>query len=838
MAHVPEILWFVLSIAPVTAQGLFSVIPLDRNPLPVVGTYVRGLAAGDIDGDGDEDLAIAQDNEAVLLRQQGGTLTRVVLDATTPLQTLFCAIADFDHDGRADVLFGPYPGPTMRIWWGDATGQFPTANPGSVPIASDYTLAGTTVRADDVDHDGDVDLILCKPPGTLANSATWYRNLGARSFAEASITQFPPTSSSLCSPFLQDVDGDGYSDVVLVSRNARTRLYWNNVASFAEATTAQFPVLNGSYRGFAIGDLDGDGDRDLVFGGDTANGKVLRCTGPRTFVLGPDLPADRCVALLAEDADGDGDLDLVAFRRDQGYTLRNDGAANFTRSGEFGACDETTFALPVDLDGDGDTDWLRIGMPIQSTATPSAKVAASYRIRPGVLQHVGGSRLPASTYRIGFASGDLEGDGVGDLFCLLEEGNNQVTLQSLHGDGHGAFTFHHVTRNAPYYDEEFVDVNRDGLQELFATGFTTSYLPNVGGELGVTPTTLPITTYTTSVASIDADGDGHPELLITLQPGTLTQLCLFEFDPVTSTWQDQTASRIVGGVVNGTSGQVIVADFDRDGDDDVWLRSNYGHTYLRNVGGQLVEIPGAIPSSFFAGYFGSCGDLDGDGDLDLNSGSRVALNRGDGTFVDVTARVAQVSGSDTLGNLIDLDDDGDLDLVGTGVVEWNNGLAYFTNVPNPMPIVAGNGTAFAWVDVDRDGDPDLIGSIGQAPAQVFTNMMRQFWLQEPAALGGAIELHYHARPGGTPQPLLAWFVCTFTARPPVRFGDYGWLQIDPNGAVVLGANALPAAGGEIVRQEPVPNDPALRGVFFCAQPIELRGTRWRIGGFASAWLGR
>ncbi|MCB0214926.1 MAG: VCBS repeat-containing protein, partial [Anaerolineae bacterium] len=68
-----------------------------------------------------------------------------------------------------------------------------------------------------------------------------------------------------------DVDGDGDLDAVVASSSNNTtgRLYLNDGSGRFSTTPDQ--TLSGRTRTVALGDVDGDGDLDAVFGGDTPN---------------------------------------------------------------------------------------------------------------------------------------------------------------------------------------------------------------------------------------------------------------------------------------------------------------------------------------------------------------------------------------------------------------------------------------------------------------------------------------------------------------------------------------------------------------------------------------
>jgi len=117
-------------------------------------------------------------------------------------------------------------------------------------------------------------------------------------------------------------------------------------------------------------------------------------------------------------------------------------------------------------------------------------------------------------------------------------------------------------------------------------------------------------------------------------------------------------------------------------------------------------------------------DRDGDQDLFLSSDSRMRLleTRG-GAFIDVTARMG-LSGAARSGQWADYDRDGDLDLAVTATgrvpVVWKRGDATFE--PQQLPVRGWvNPEGLGWLDMERDGDADLIVTNGRAGIHLFRN---------------------------------------------------------------------------------------------------------------------
>ena len=120
-----------------------------------------------------------------------------------------------------------------------------------------------------------------------------------------------------------------------------------------------------------------------------------------------------------------------------------------------------------------------------------------------------------------------------------------------------------------------------------------------------------------------------------------------------------------------------------------------------------------------------CGDIDGDGDLDLVLGhvdnfqtgpaqNQLYVNDGTGRYLDATIQQLPPIADSTLAMALgDADGDGDLDLMvgnsGLNRLYQNDGNGAFTETTGRLPTVSNRATyAVAFVDVDGDGDNDLV----------------------------------------------------------------------------------------------------------------------------------
>ncbi len=211
-------------------------------------------------------------------------------------------------------------------------------------------------------------------------------------------------------------------------------------------------------------------------------------------------------------------------------------------------------------------------------------------------------------------------------------------------------------------------------------------------------------------------------------------------------------------IIDAMGSGVAVADYDNDGDDDIYFVNGrpqydqsdeqYQNTLFRNDGGIFTDVTASAGVGDLG--FGMCaifGDIDNDGWLDLFVGNYGAntlyKNNGDGTFHEATAACGlendQYAASACF---VDVDNDGDLDLFVGNYVEFdpqvhgklyaiylgqkvlmgpmaldsqrdllylNDGTGKFQNASAKAMINVSRGRAMGSVffDMENDGDPDL-----------------------------------------------------------------------------------------------------------------------------------
>jgi hypothetical protein len=342
----------------------------------------------------------------------------------------------------------------------------------------------------------------------------------------------------------------------------------------------------------------------------------------------------------------------------------------------------------------------------------------------------------------GVAASDFTGDGADDLMLLGGEDS-----RLYENDGSGRFT--DVTSAWGLGDIQhgnvatFADYDNDGDQDLFVGFFYgQNRLYRNDGDQFVDVTAdsgLAQDDMVAVAAAIDVNGDGNldlylgrflnskavvPDMIHYTRNGEPNQLYLGDGE---LGFRNVTADAGDAGDVGLTLG-IAAADYDQDGDQDIYLANDFGrNVLLRNRGDGVFDdiAKEANALAISGGMSATFGDVDGDGWLDLYVSSIRSNQRWYSQDINIRGYVlALVDKADkneslqrtfldlreTLGE--DWDQVGQHELSGNYLLR-NNQNGHFEDQSDPSGTRLNGwywGTAF--VDLDNDGHQDLVAANG------------------------------------------------------------------------------------------------------------------------------
>ena len=280
--------------------------------------YGPGLAAGDLNGDGLDDI-IAGGNEAygaaLLLQQKNGQFLQKALatdgaKSSLPVQDMGILLFDADGDGDADIYLsrGGYESkPNTAAYQdilllNDGKGNFLKDSTG---IPQNFT-SKSCVRAVDYDKDGDLDLFVAGrvDPWNYPKpvSSAIYRNDtkdGHVKFTDVTAQAAPALQNAglVCDALFTDFNNDGWTDCILTGEWMPVTFLQNNQGVFKNITASTgIAAATGWWNSITPGDFDNDGDIDYVVGNLGLNSY---------YKASPQYP----VSIYAKDFDNNGSYD-------------------------------------------------------------------------------------------------------------------------------------------------------------------------------------------------------------------------------------------------------------------------------------------------------------------------------------------------------------------------------------------------------------------------------------------------------------------------------------------------------------------------------------------------
>lgn len=314
------------------------------------------------DYDNDNDLDIALTNPARIFRNSDGMFADVTAGGgdygrvrSAPGSRIIAG--DFDRDSLADLFVVGSRG--FSLYKNLGKGRFADATRSArIPAKAD-TVSPMTCAFLDVDHDGDLDIVI---GGTGKARNRLFRNNGNSTFSDYSSEAKIDTDISAVSVVPTDFDNRRDIDLLFLSANARPVLFRNlRDTSFADVANDVGLDQTRAWTCAAAGDFNKDSYIDFFFGVAGSPGLFAVSDGRGKFKM-LDAPAGTESAAAAQflDYDSDGLLDLVVLTS-KGFAVARNLGSRWTEAdhGAFKTAGNMTASnqiLSADIDADGDVD--------------------------------------------------------------------------------------------------------------------------------------------------------------------------------------------------------------------------------------------------------------------------------------------------------------------------------------------------------------------------------------------------------------------------------------------------------------------------------------------------
>ena len=426
------------------------------------GSRPVAVAAGDLNGDGLTDLAAAdQSLKAVWVLAQNAATHR--LDApvryAVGASLTDIALGDFNSDGLLDVAVASYS-PCCVTVLAQSPSTHLLSSPAGYPLGS---AQASSIAAADIDGDSRTDILAASPDGTL-----YFLKQSAGGFnAPAAYTVDSGYTAGAVAA--GDVNGTWAGVEALVSCANSThqgyQLFYGSGGALAKGPLVKFPADMVNQPPMALGadDFDGDGQAEAAVGLNSRSRSEIAVVD-RTGAVSRTPFVSPARELCGADLDGDGRRDLAAacpLRNSLALLRQNTTGALL----DFEELRFTPSAVAVgDLNRDGRPD-------IAVSSRYTARVG--YRLGAGAGQY--GGLLSAGPVNDPAALGiaDLDGDGLDDL-AVLCRGNDTLAVASQGAGGLKA-PLYHQTGHLPSA-LALGDVTGDGLADAVVAQAGEGYI--------------------------------------------------------------------------------------------------------------------------------------------------------------------------------------------------------------------------------------------------------------------------------------------------------------------------------------------------------------------------
>jgi len=397
-------------------------------------------AFADIDGDGDPDLFVGnQEGRICFFRNDGNINSPIWILITDFYDSIDVgsestpAFVDIDADSDLDLFVGEEDG-TLNFYDNAGNEEIPSWNLVSENYDSIDVGAKSTPAFVDLDADGDLDLFVGEEQGNI----NFYRNIGDEAVPQWELISTNYNSIDVgkrSSPTFVDIDGDSDLDLFVGQDEGKIFFYTNDgtlyLPSWTLHTESYLFIDLGAYSNPAFADIDADDDEDLFIGEYKGNINFY-WTEETTPIPSWSVVTENYFAIEADfssptfaDINGDGTLDLFIGRKDGKIDFyENIGTAGSAFwdliPEEYNFIDVGGYASPtfVDIDDDADLDMFvgQIYGKIYFYQNDGAPQIPYWTLVSENFESIDVGWYSAPTF------GDLDSDGDFDLLVGNDEG--------------------------------------------------------------------------------------------------------------------------------------------------------------------------------------------------------------------------------------------------------------------------------------------------------------------------------------------------------------------------------------------------------------------------------
>jgi FG-GAP-like repeat/Immunoglobulin domain/S-layer homology domain len=446
------------------------------------------IATGFFDADTDLDVAVTYGSSVLVHLGNGdGTFDAGIFypGAQSPVTIL---VGDFDGDGIADIAESDQsfstPGVVVLLGYGDGTFQ------GGITSGP---FGATAMVAGDFDADGALD---------VAGTSLWETSIRvAFGAGDGTFDTFADVAvgSDVGTLATSDFDGDGHLDFAVVQSHSIAILYGNGNGTFQPPVGTELTNQLAPSQLLPL-DWDGDGKLDIAAIAGYAVESVLQQPAGG-FAVGPAYLRPGGIVVAADfDSDGSPDFAAPVYQRDAVEVLMSEGGGVYRGPRSVPVAVAPHGLATADFDGDGQTDFVAVGPGF-------GEFGASV-----VLNENGSFRTSFSTgvEASAVAAGNFDADNKPDLAFIAF-----YTLTVMRNNGDGTFSVSDSYAQTGPTGIVARDLDGDGILDLATAGGELSVFLGVGDGTFSPLLSQPQAQLASGIAADDFDEDGIPDIILT-----------------------------------------------------------------------------------------------------------------------------------------------------------------------------------------------------------------------------------------------------------------------------------------------------------------------------------